>query len=50
MKKFQIKNKIILITGAEGQLGNAFTSFLLSCGAKVIGIDIKKTSSVIDEN
>tara|TARA_B100000925_G_C21949203_1_gene448143 strand:- start:149 stop:937 length:789 start_codon:yes stop_codon:yes gene_type:complete len=50
MKKFQIKDKIILITGVEGQLGNAFTNFLLSCGAKVIGIDIKKTSSIVDEN
>ena len=50
MKKFQIKNKVILITGSEGQLGNAFTNFLLGCGAKVIGIDIKKNSLVNDKN
>ena len=31
-----LENKIILITGVEGQLGKAFANYLIGCNAKVV--------------
>ena len=38
MKEFSLKDKVVLITGSEGQLGMSFVHFLLKSGAKVIGL------------
>jgi len=40
---FNFEKKIILITGSSGQLGTAFSKLFLGLGAKVYGIDVKKT-------
>jgi len=41
---FDVKNEIILITGANGMLGSHYCEHFLSLGAKVIGADIQKNS------
>ena len=41
MKEKFWKNKKVLITGYEGFLGSHLTRNLLSCGAKISGLDIK---------
>ncbi|MBI5873411.1 MAG: GDP-mannose 4,6-dehydratase [Candidatus Omnitrophica bacterium] len=38
-KKFW-ENKRVLITGHEGFLGSHLTKYLVSCGAKIVGLDI----------
>jgi CDP-glucose 4,6-dehydratase len=38
-KKFW-KNKRVLVTGHEGFLGSHLTKYLISCGAKIVGLDI----------
>lgn len=35
------KNKKVLVTGHEGFLGSNLTRYLLSCGSKVVGLDIE---------
>ena len=40
MNKYNIKNSIILITGAAGQLGQAIVNYSLNSGAKLICLDI----------
>tara|TARA_B100001248_G_C27399586_1_gene468992 strand:+ start:3734 stop:4492 length:759 start_codon:yes stop_codon:yes gene_type:complete len=39
----QYKNKIVLITGVSGQIGNFTVKFFLKLGCIVYGIDIKKS-------
>jgi len=36
-----IKNKIVIVTGANGGIGSVITKYLLSKGVKVIGVDVK---------
>ena len=45
---FNIKNKVVLITGATGQLGSIFCEAYLSAGAKVIAWDLHKPAKEID--
>jgi NAD(P)-dependent dehydrogenase (short-subunit alcohol dehydrogenase family) len=45
-----LENKIILITGVEGQLGKSFAEYLIKCNAKVIGLDLKDKSSILHKN
>jgi len=45
MKKFW-KNKIVLVTGHEGFLGSWLTKILLSCGAKIVGVDKVKNRPI----
>tara|TARA_B100000989_G_C19521444_1_gene464382 strand:+ start:2016 stop:2786 length:771 start_codon:yes stop_codon:yes gene_type:complete len=39
---FDLKNKIVLLTGVSGQLGTSFAKLYLSYGCKVYGVDVKK--------
>ena len=48
-KFFNFKNKIIIISGTSGLLGNAFAELFLSIGSIVIGID-KKKSKIKNKN
>jgi len=50
MKEFSLKDKVVLITGSEGQLGMSFVHFLLKSGAKVIGLDINSNSKINNKN
>lgn len=60
-KFFNFKNKVVLITGSDGIIGNELCNFFLEFGSFVYGIDNKKkilknknykhfTGSVINEN
>ena len=51
LKKYSLKNKNILITGAAGTLGKQFSLALLEVGARVIitDIDEKKLKKVKNE-
>lgn len=40
-KAFNLKDKIVVVTGATGQLGTQFCKAFSGCEAKVIGIDLK---------
>jgi NAD(P)-dependent dehydrogenase (short-subunit alcohol dehydrogenase family) len=42
-KFFNFKNKIILITGCSGQIGQSIVSLFLGLGSKVYGLDIKSS-------
>ena len=39
-KLFNFKNKIVLITGCNGQIGKKISELFLSLGAKVYGFDL----------
>ena len=41
---FNLKNKVIVVTGAGGFLGSNFCETLMSFGADVVAIDINKKS------
>jgi NAD(P)-dependent dehydrogenase (short-subunit alcohol dehydrogenase family) len=41
---FNLKKKVVIITGAGGFLGSHFCKFLISFGASVVAIDINKKS------
>ena len=43
-KIFNFKNKVVVISGTSGLLGNSFAELFLSIGSIVIGIDKKKGS------
>ena len=43
---FDVSKKIVLITGASGQLGMEYQTAFLENGAKVIGIDISKSGGI----
>jgi NAD(P)-dependent dehydrogenase (short-subunit alcohol dehydrogenase family) len=45
---FQLKDKVIVITGAHGQLGRNFSQAFLSAGAKVIGLDLPTNQAGLD--
>ena len=47
---FNLKNKKIVLTGSSGLLGSEFTSYLLSNGATVIGIDLKQDKKIKKKN
>ena len=40
----EFKGKVILITGSEGKLGKAIKKTYLDRGARIYGIDIKKSN------
>jgi len=42
---FDLKNKIIVVTGSEGKIGSYLTKNLEIMGAKVYGIDLKKKNN-----
>lgn len=42
-KLFNFKNKIVLITGCNGQIGKKICDLFLSLGAKVYGLDLNNT-------
>ena len=44
--QFKNKNKIAFIVGGSGFIGREITLALLSSGAKVIVLDIKKTKNI----
>ena len=46
---FNFNNKIILITGSEGQIGSAITKLFLNLGSTVYGIDKKKKNKIINQ-
>ena len=39
-KFFNFKNKIVLITGCNGQIGKKVSELFLNLGAKVYGLDL----------
>ena len=39
-----IENKIIIITGSSGKFGSKIVDYFLSCGAIVVGLDIRSTN------
>ena len=43
---FDVKNEIVIITGASGQLGHEYTLALLEAGAKVVGLDIRPNENI----
>ena len=45
---FNLEDKVVLITGATGQLGSIFCEAYLSVGAKVIGWDVNKPDKGLD--
>lgn len=51
MELFDIKNKVIVITGGTGVLGTAMVKYLASKGAKmaVLGRNVEKGENLIDE-
>ena len=44
------KNKTLILTGSNGQLGNYITKFFLSLGCKVYGLDKVKKNSILNKN
>ncbi|HDY66910.1 MAG TPA: NAD-dependent epimerase/dehydratase family protein [Candidatus Scalindua sp.] len=52
MKNKFWKNKNIFITGYEGFLGSNLTKRLISCGANIVGLDIKvrRKNTILTEN
>lgn len=51
MNNFDIKNKIIILTGGSGNLGGIYSQYLISNGAIVCNFDLTKPdkSNIIDE-
>ena len=49
---FDVSEKIVIITGASGQLGMEYQAAFLEHGAKVIGVDISKSGgiSILEKN
>ena len=47
-KLFNLENKVVLVTGATGQLGSILCEAYLSAGAKVIGWDVNKPDESIE--
>jgi len=43
---FQLKSKVIIITGCNGQLGNSLAQFFLELGSIVIGLDYAKNFNI----
>ena len=41
-KFFNFKNKVVLITGCNGQIGTSIVDFFIDSQSKVYGIDIIK--------
>ena len=50
LSEFKNKNKITFIVGGSGFIGREITLALLSSGAKVIVLDIKKTKNIKKKN
>ena len=52
LKKFDIENKVAIVTGGAGLLGSQFVSTLLGANAKVVSVDsnIKKLNDLSKEN
>ena len=42
MNSYNIKNSIIVVTGAAGQLGQSIINHALDCGACIAAMDISK--------
>ena len=47
---FQLQNKVIIITGCNGQLGSSLVDIFLELGSIVIGIDNVKKLRVKNKN
>ncbi len=46
MKKFNIEEEVIIVTGASGQLGFEYIKMYLNEGAKVIALDLKSSEKI----
>lgn len=46
---FNLKDKVVVVTGANGQLGNTICRAFREAGSKVIGIDLNIDNNRIDE-
>lgn len=44
ISSFDVSNEIVVITGVSGQLGNSYANTFLNLGAKVFGVDMRKSS------
>ena len=42
---FNLKDKVIVVTGSNGQLGNSICDYFFNLGSKVIGLDLNKSKS-----
>ena len=51
MNDFDIKNKIIILTGGSGKLGSIYSQYLISNGAIVCNFDLTEPdqSGIMDE-
>jgi len=47
---FDIRDRVVVVTGGMGQLGRQFASTLLSCGAKVAILDLRASRAELPEN
>lgn len=45
---FNLKNKVVLVTGACGQLGSEICKALVSSGSKVVGVDLNIQNKQLD--
>lgn len=43
---FDVKNEIVVVTGAGGQLGHRYAQGFLARGGKVIGLDVRSSSRI----
>lgn len=50
IKKFRLKNNIVVLTGACGIIGSQFAKALVSEGALVVAIDIRIKNKIINKN
>ena len=41
-----LKNKVAIVTGGSGHLGNEIIKGLNTCGVKVLSLDVKKSSKI----
>lgn len=48
-KLFNLSDKVVLVTGATGQLGRKLCETYLSLGCKVIGLDLKTANNRVDD-
>jgi NAD(P)-dependent dehydrogenase (short-subunit alcohol dehydrogenase family) len=49
MDLFNIKGKVIVVTGGMGQLGSNFVKYLLLCEAKIVILDIITDQKLVEE-
>ena len=45
-----LKNKVAIVTGGSGHLGNEIIKALNNCGVKVMSLDVKKSRLKLGKN